>query len=213
MSLTQLQQRRFAGASSRAAVRERAWRGDLTSGPARRQAKPALRREQIKFQVALITPLIHVKGYAAPETKAAVEKARLLIEKAEEAGESPDDRLLALVLGPLWLLGHELCGISWRCRLRSRGAVPSALGAVKGESPAHAWASPNGRFLDVYWRHRVRTSPSRSRGRALRPYGALSAGDTIRPRHRVGNLFNRSMALWLLGYAKAARIDTEHAPV
>jgi predicted ATPase/class 3 adenylate cyclase len=29
---------------------------------------PALRREQIKLQVALITPLIHVKGYAAPET-------------------------------------------------------------------------------------------------------------------------------------------------
>ena len=36
---------------------------------------PALRREQIKLQVALITPLIHVKGYAAPETKAAVERA------------------------------------------------------------------------------------------------------------------------------------------
>ena len=35
-------------------------------------ATPALRREQIKLQVALITPLIHVKGYAAPETKAAV---------------------------------------------------------------------------------------------------------------------------------------------
>ena len=28
-----------------------------------------MRREQIKLQVALITPLIHVKGYAAPETK------------------------------------------------------------------------------------------------------------------------------------------------
>ena len=32
-------------------------------------ATPALRREQIKLQVALITPLIHVKGYAAPETQ------------------------------------------------------------------------------------------------------------------------------------------------
>jgi len=38
---------------------------------------PALRREQIELQVALITPLLHVKGYAAPETKAAVEQARL----------------------------------------------------------------------------------------------------------------------------------------
>jgi predicted ATPase len=31
---------------------------------------PALRRAQINHQVALITPLLHVKGYAAPETKA-----------------------------------------------------------------------------------------------------------------------------------------------
>jgi predicted ATPase len=33
-----------------------------------------LRREEIKLQVALITPLMHVKGYAAPETRAAVER-------------------------------------------------------------------------------------------------------------------------------------------
>src|SRR4051794_31852646 len=32
---------------------------------------PALRREQIKLHVALITPLFHVKGYAAAEPKAA----------------------------------------------------------------------------------------------------------------------------------------------
>ena len=46
-------------------------------------ATPALRREEIKLQVALITPLIHVKGYAAAETKATMERARLLIEQAE----------------------------------------------------------------------------------------------------------------------------------
>ena len=46
-------------------------------------ATPALRREQIELQVALINPLMHVKGYAAPETKAAAERARLLIEQAE----------------------------------------------------------------------------------------------------------------------------------
>jgi predicted ATPase len=57
-------------------------------------ATPALRREQIRFQVALITPLIHVKGYAATETKAATEQARLLIEQAEALGEHPEDPLL-----------------------------------------------------------------------------------------------------------------------
>ena len=55
---------------------------------------PALRREQIKLQVALITPLIHVKGHAAAETKAAAEQARLLIEQAEALGEPPEDPLL-----------------------------------------------------------------------------------------------------------------------
>ena len=57
-------------------------------------ATPALRREQIKLQIALITPLIHVKGYAAPETKAAAERARVLIEQAEGFGEPPEDPLL-----------------------------------------------------------------------------------------------------------------------
>ncbi len=66
-------------------------------------ATPALRREQIKLQVALITPLIHVKGYAAPETKAAAERARLLIEQAEALGEPPEDPLLLFsVLFGVW---------------------------------------------------------------------------------------------------------------
>jgi predicted ATPase len=30
---------------------------------------PAVRREQIKLQVALITPLLHIRGYASPETR------------------------------------------------------------------------------------------------------------------------------------------------
>ena len=59
---------------------------------------PALRREQIKLQVALITPLLHVKGQAAPETKAAVERAHLLIEQAEALGEPAEDPLLLFVV-------------------------------------------------------------------------------------------------------------------
>jgi hypothetical protein len=57
-------------------------------------ATPTLRREQIKLQVAFITPLLHVKGYAAPEAKAAAEQARLLIEQAEALGEPIEDPLL-----------------------------------------------------------------------------------------------------------------------
>ena len=52
---------------------------------------PATRREQIKLQVARITTLMHIKGYAA---LAAAEQARLLIEQAEALGEPPEDPLL-----------------------------------------------------------------------------------------------------------------------
>lgn len=55
---------------------------------------PALRSEQIRLQVAIIAPLIHVKGFAAPETKAAVDRSRLLIEQAKALGEPPEDPLL-----------------------------------------------------------------------------------------------------------------------
>jgi class 3 adenylate cyclase/predicted ATPase len=65
---------------------------------------PARRREQIKLQVALITPLMHVKGYAAPEPKAAAQRARQLIEQAEALGEAPEDPLLMFsVLYGLWV--------------------------------------------------------------------------------------------------------------
>jgi class 3 adenylate cyclase/predicted ATPase len=64
---------------------------------------PALRREQIKLQVALITALIHVRGYSAPETRTAVERAHLLIEQAEALGEPPEDPLLLFaVLYGIW---------------------------------------------------------------------------------------------------------------
>ena len=45
-------------------------------------------------ETSLITPLVHVKGYTVPETKAAIEQARLLIEQAEALGEPPEDPLL-----------------------------------------------------------------------------------------------------------------------
>jgi len=70
-------------------------------------ATPALRRQEIKLQVALITPFIHVKGYAAPETKLAVNRARLLIEQAEALGEPPEDPLLLFsVLNGFWLANY-----------------------------------------------------------------------------------------------------------
>lgn len=70
-------------------------------------ASSAVRREQIKLQVALIAPLTHVKGYAATETKAATERARRLIEHAEALGEPLEDPLLLFsVLHGFWTANY-----------------------------------------------------------------------------------------------------------
>jgi hypothetical protein len=42
----------------------------------------ALRGEQIKLKVALANALAHLKGYAAPETRTSLDRARSLIERA-----------------------------------------------------------------------------------------------------------------------------------
>jgi predicted ATPase len=65
---------------------------------------PALRREQIELQLDLSTALIHTKGHAAPETKAAFSHARSLIEQAAALGEAPEDPLVAYaVLYGVWV--------------------------------------------------------------------------------------------------------------
>ena len=101
-------------------------------------ATPALRREQIRLQVALITPLMHTKGYAAAETRAAAEQARLLIEQAEALGERPDDPLLLFsVLYGFWVANFLALAEKNRVQLRSGartcGAVLSHLAIAYAE--------------------------------------------------------------------------------
>jgi class 3 adenylate cyclase/predicted ATPase len=54
----------------------------------------ALRREEIKLQVGLANALMSTAGHAAAETKAAFERARTLIARAETLGEPAEDPLL-----------------------------------------------------------------------------------------------------------------------
>ena len=68
---------------------------------------PERRREEIMLQVALINPLIHVKGYASAETRAAVERAHFLIDQAGEPGEPLKDPLLLFsVLYGFWVANY-----------------------------------------------------------------------------------------------------------
>jgi class 3 adenylate cyclase len=98
----------------------------------------ALRHEQINLQVALINPLLHVKGYAAPETKVVVERARLLIEQAEALGEAPEDPLLLFsALWSFWVAnlvafdGEVVCDLAAQFVALAesrRAAVPLMIG-------------------------------------------------------------------------------------
>ena len=173
-------------------------------------ATPALRREQIKLQVALITPLIHVKGYAAPETKAAVERARLLIEQAEALGEPPEDPLLLFsVLYGFWVANliafngdacRELAAQFLALAEKQGTTVPLMIGhRLMGVTLVHTGAL------------RRKSSAFRSRICALRSCRASCAGDAIWHRHWVTILGFRSWALWYLGYPDAALADAEHA--
>jgi class 3 adenylate cyclase/predicted ATPase len=169
-----------------------------------------LRREQIKLQVALISPLIHVKGHAAAETKAATEQARLLIEQAEALREPPEDPLLLFsVLNGFW---------------------NANLVAFNGDTVRDLAAQ----YLALAEKQTA-TGPlivgHRLMGISLIVTGDIAAGrghldQTIAPydpaEHRplatrfnvdsrVAALSYRSVALWVLGYPEAALRDADGA--
>ncbi len=171
---------------------------------------PALRREQIKLQVALITPLIHVKGYAAAETKAAAEQARLLIEQAEALGEPPEDPLLLFsVLYGFWVANfvafngdvmRDLAAQFLALAEKQRATVPLMIGhRLMGTSLLFTGDIAAGRgHLDqaiaLY-------DPAEHRPLATR------FGQDV----GVAILSFRSWALWLLGYPEAALRDADDA--
>ena len=173
-------------------------------------ATPALRREQIKLQVALITPLMHVKGYAAPETKAAAERARLLIEQAEALGEPPEDPLLLFsVLYGFWVANYvafngdvmrELAAQFLALAEKQGATAPLMIGhRLMGISLLSTGDIAEGRAH--YDQAIALYDPAEHRPLATR------FGQDV----GVAILSYRSMALWLLGYPEAALADTDHA--
>ena len=121
-------------------------------------ATPALRREEIKLQIALINPLIHIKGYGAPETKAVVERARFLMEQAEALGEPAEDPLLLFSV----LYGNWVASAHSSNADAARGLAAQILAlAEKQEAPADDRDYRDGHLLVAPWR--IRKSPSASR--------------------------------------------------
>ena len=164
----------------------------------------------MKLQAALITPLIHVKGYAAPETKAAAEQAKLLIQQAEERGETPEDPLMLFSVLYAFFgvnfvafngdVSRELAEQFSTLAQKQGTTVPLMIGhrlmgnslLLTGDIPA-AQAHYN-QGLSLY-------DPSEHRAFATRFGVDIS----------VAILGFRSLTLWLLGRPEQALTDASHA--
>jgi class 3 adenylate cyclase/predicted ATPase len=173
-------------------------------------ATPALRREEIRFQIVLANALMPTKGHSAPETKAAAQRARLLIEQAEALGEPFEDRLLFFsVLFGIWLASYNADNRDESCEFaaqllalaeKQRTTVPLMIGhRVMGISSLSAGDIAESRVhLD-----RAIALYDPAEHRALLTRFSIESGVVI--------LVFRSLALWLLGYPQAALADAEHA--
>ncbi len=171
---------------------------------------PVLRREQINHQVGLAMALMPTKGHAAPETKAAFERARLLIEQAETLGERPEDPLL------LFSVLYGFYVVSWAA---FNGTVVRELA-----EQFFSLAEQHGTTIPLMVGHR-------QMGAALSYTGELSRGqehfdqalmlyDPVKHRNlitrfgqdvRVAILFQRSLSRWLLGNPDAGLGDASDA--
>jgi tetratricopeptide (TPR) repeat protein len=172
---------------------------------------PDLRRQEIRFQVALITPLHNVIGFAAAETKEAIERARLLIEQAEERGETLDDPLLLLSV----LFGVAVTNfVTFNGEVMRESAAQFLAIAMRqglsgprmlGHSLMGNYFAATGDFAQArahYDEGIALYDPA-----AYRPLVTHFAAQD----ERVALLSFRSLTLWMLGYPEAALEDAKHA--
>ena len=189
---------------------------------------PVLRRMQINLQVALITPLNYVNGWAAPETKAAIERARLLLEQADALGEPPEDPLLLFsVLINVWSanfvafngdISHDLAAqmlalaekqkTSFRHRRDQQGC------AMVAHNFLGATLLLRGEIAEARTNFNQAAETRRVRGRRMAHYDPAEhrpLATRFREDPGVAILYFRSKALWLLGHPVAALTDIDQA--
>ena len=171
---------------------------------------PMLRGEQIKLQIALVNALMHVKGYAAPEPKAAVEQARQFIERAEALGEPPEDPLLLFsALYGVWAASYvafngdvtrELASQFVALAEKQHQVVPLMIGhRLIANSLMLTGDIAKGR--EHYNQAFAFYDPAKHRSLATR------FGQDV----GVSIFVYRALAHWMLGYPDKALADANHA--
>jgi class 3 adenylate cyclase/predicted ATPase len=170
----------------------------------------ALRREHIKLQVAVITPLIHIKGYSAPETKAAIEQARFLLEEADALGETPGDPLALFEV----LYGAFVANVMAFNADVSREIAVHVLELAEKQSASfprvlghnHLGGSLMLRGEIAEARPHLDQAAALYDGAEQRSLATRFGED-----QGVATLSMRPWVLWLLGYPEAALRDTDDA--
>jgi predicted ATPase len=167
---------------------------------------PARQGEQINLQIALVGALGNAKGFSAPETVAATERARLLIQKTEAVGELPP-RVFSVLLG--------LCVANYAAfngdAMRDFAAQFLTLAAKQGATvPLMTGHRLMGMAL-MYSGAIVESSEHFDE--AVRLYDPLKHRPTARLNQDalVAALSHRALALWVLGYPVSALVDASKA--
>jgi predicted ATPase len=169
-----------------------------------------LRRQQIKLQVALAYTLMHTKGQAALDTKAAFNQANLYIKRADALGEPLEDPLLRFSV----LYGFCIANF-----VAFNGDVVRELAAeflTLAENQAATVPRMIGhRLMGISLLFTGRISEGRAHcDQAIALYDPAehrSLTTQFGQDVRVAILSYRSKALWLLGYPEAARADSQQA--
>jgi predicted ATPase len=186
---------------------------------------PALRRMQIDLQVALITPLYHLNGWAAPETKDAVEQARLLIQQAEALGEPPEDPLMlfSVLIGLFSAnfvafnadvsrdLAAQMLALADKQKASFHHRRDQQRSAMVGHNLLGAALLLRGEIAEARAHSDQAAENRRERGRA---HYDPAEHPPLMARFGEGGLvilFFRSKALWLLGHPEAALADIDQA--
>jgi class 3 adenylate cyclase/tetratricopeptide (TPR) repeat protein len=169
-----------------------------------------LRRNQIELQIALMTALYGVKGYGAPETTVALDRARSLIERSDALGEPVENPLaIFVVLDGLWTANYmafdgdallalckqyvSLAGAQDNVDVKIAATVATAL-ALCATGSLEAARAQFDRAVALF--------PSANADALI-----VLCGFDLR---HIG-LGNRGACLWLLGFPEAALSDCERA--
>jgi predicted ATPase len=173
-------------------------------------ATPTLRQQHIELQVALISPLLHVKGYATPEAKAAADRARQLIEQAEALGEPLKDPLLLFsVLFSLFIINfNAFDGDAMRKLAPQFLALAERQGATApitiGHSIMGVCLTFTGELVEgqAHFERALKLYDPE----AHRPLATRFTVDS-----KVRTLGFRSPASWFLGHPETALAESKHA--